>query len=102
MENNKSEVARLMRQITEEYQAAKLGMQGPAVGSTKHQFITSKMERMHDLHESLVPLVGPQQAIICLGQALEQTQEHPGSSETAHQDGDTTTCKQEEKKDGSR
>lgn len=40
-----SEVAQLMRQIDLEHQAAQWGLTGPAEGSSKHEFITARMER---------------------------------------------------------
>ncbi|MBV9019436.1 MAG: hypothetical protein JO125_15525 [Chloroflexi bacterium] len=72
MEENKSEVARLMQQITMEYQAAKLGLTGLASGTATHAFITAKMERMCDYHEILTKLVGPQEAIVLVVQAVEK------------------------------
>jgi hypothetical protein len=41
-----SEVARLRAQIEAEYQAAQRGLTGLAAGTTRHAFITAKMERM--------------------------------------------------------
>ena len=38
-----SEVARLMRQITLEYESAELGLTGMAI-TAKHEFITARME----------------------------------------------------------
>jgi hypothetical protein len=68
---SKSEVARVMRQIELEYQAAQLGLYGLAYGTAKHEFITNKMEQMGKLHEKLQTLVGPEQAIQLLAQSLE-------------------------------
>ncbi len=68
---SKSEVARVMRQIELEYQAAQLGLYGLAYGTAKHEFITNKMEQMGKLHEKLQTLVGPEQAVQLLAQSLE-------------------------------
>ncbi len=38
-ENNKSEVARIKRQIELEYEAAQRGLYGFAAGAAKHEFI---------------------------------------------------------------
>jgi hypothetical protein len=38
---NKSEVARIMRQIELEYEAAQRGLYGFAAGAAKHEFITA-------------------------------------------------------------
>ena len=69
---NKSEVARLMRQIELEYEAAQRAMSGFAVGVAKHEFITARMEKMGRCHERLVTLVGEREATKALAQALEQ------------------------------
>lgn len=58
-----SEVARLRREIAEEYKAAKLGLQGVASGVTRHMIINAKLARIGQFHEQLVQLVGPQEAI---------------------------------------
>ena len=42
---SKSEVARLMQQITLEYEAAKRGMSGLAAGTARHDFIIARMEQ---------------------------------------------------------
>ncbi|HET9999349.1 MAG TPA: hypothetical protein VFQ36_00560 [Ktedonobacteraceae bacterium] len=71
-EENKSEVARIKRQIELEYEAAQRAMYGFAVGAAKHEFITARMENMGRCHEKLVTLVGEQEAVKALAQALEQ------------------------------
>jgi len=43
---NKSEVARLMRQISEANEAAYQALYGLAQGTAQHAFITARMERM--------------------------------------------------------
>ncbi len=53
-----SEVARLLAQIREEYQAAQLGLSGLASGTAKHDFITTKLETMGKLQDQLETLVG--------------------------------------------
>jgi len=69
---SKSEVARIKRQIELEYEAAMRGMYGFAAGTTKHEFITAKMENMGRCHEKLITLVGEQEATRALAEALEQ------------------------------
>jgi len=59
---NQSEVARLRKQYEEEYLAAQRGMSGFAVGSSRHQFITKKMEQMERCHTQLAKLVGEREA----------------------------------------
>jgi hypothetical protein len=53
-----SEVARLLKKISEEYEAAKLGLAGLAHGTSQHKIITQKMENMGKWHEELRSLVG--------------------------------------------
>lgn len=53
-----SEVAKLLSQISEEYEAAQRGLIGLAYGTSKHEFITARMERMGQLHTELQSLVG--------------------------------------------
>jgi hypothetical protein len=65
-------VARLMRQIELEYEAAQRSMYGFAAGIGKHEFITARMENMGRCHEQLITLVGEREATKALAQALEQ------------------------------
>lgn len=54
----KSEVACLLEQISAEYQAAQQGMSGFAYGTSRHDFITARMEHLGQLHSELQSLVG--------------------------------------------
>ncbi len=56
----RSEVARLLSQISAEYEAAQRGLTGLAYGASIHEFITARMERMGQLHNELHSLVGEQ------------------------------------------
>jgi hypothetical protein len=53
-----SEVARLLNQIKEEYEAALRGVSGLAQGISRHSFITTRMENMGKLQIQLDELVG--------------------------------------------
>lgn len=57
-EQNKSEVACLLAQIGNEYNAAKCGLSGLAQGYSRHSFITARMEMMEKLREEVEKLVG--------------------------------------------
>ncbi len=57
-QQNNSEVARILAQMREQYQAATLGLSGLSLGSSQHKFITNKMERIAELHEQLQELAG--------------------------------------------
>ncbi len=61
MAENKSEVARLMRQIDEEYQAAERGLNGLASGAARHDFIRRKYEAIGRCGDKLERLVGPEE-----------------------------------------
>ena len=82
---SKSEVARLMRQIELEYEAAQRGMHGFAAGAGKHEFITTRMENMGRCHEKLVTLVGEREATKALAEALEQAGNEPTPEKEAAQ-----------------
>ena len=62
MNGQKSEVARLLQQISLEYEAATRGLTGLSAGSAKHSFITARLEQIGVYHEQLVSLVGEVQA----------------------------------------
>jgi hypothetical protein len=53
-----SEVARLLSQISEEYEAAQRGLTGLSYGMSQHDFITARMENMGQLHSQLQTIVG--------------------------------------------
>jgi len=60
-EQNRSEVARLIRDIEMQYMSAKWGLEGTAI-KAPHEFITKQMENLGVIHEKLVELVGPDEA----------------------------------------
>jgi len=53
-----SEVARLLQQISAEYEAAQRGLSGFAYGAAQHEFITARVENMGRIHDQLQALVG--------------------------------------------
>lgn len=59
---SQSEVARIRQQIELEQQAAWLGLYGLAQGTAQHAFITAKMERIWELRDTLIPMVGEDEA----------------------------------------
>jgi hypothetical protein len=54
----RSEVARLLAQISAEYEAAQRGLSGLAYGTSQHEFITARMEHLGQLHSQLQSIVG--------------------------------------------
>jgi hypothetical protein len=69
---NQSEVARLLEQINEEYEAAQRGLSGFAHGSAKHDFITARMENVGRLHNELQEIVGDE-AIALVAERISKT-----------------------------
>jgi len=57
-DKQRSEVARILTQISDEYEAAQRGLTGLSYGSSQHEFITARMENMGQLHTQLHNLVG--------------------------------------------
>ena len=76
---NGSEVARLLRQISAEYGAARLGLSGLAHGVSQHRFITQRMERMYELHVQLHALVG-EEAVALIATRLDQAKQDTADS----------------------
>lgn len=65
-----SDVARILRQIEQEYQASKLGLTGLASGTARHDFINAHAENIGKQHEKLVELIGPEQAISIIADTI--------------------------------
>ena len=74
----KSEIARLKTQIALEAEAGRRGMYGLASGISRHDFISSRMERMGMLHECLGDLIGNAEATHYLLDVMNQ--EYPPSA----------------------
>ena len=51
-------MARLLRQIDQECEAARHGLSGLALGTARHDFITTRLERMVACQEQLATHVG--------------------------------------------
>jgi hypothetical protein len=66
-----SEVAQLLRQIDLEYSAAKEALTGLVYGTSQHEFITARMERLTLYHEQLSHHVGLQEASRLLAERME-------------------------------
>jgi hypothetical protein len=78
MEASKSDVARLLRQIDLEYQAAKWGLTGLASSTSQHHVITAKMENMGKAFETLTDLVGsPEEAGKLVAETLKDLPDTP-------------------------
>lgn len=66
-----SEVAHLLQQIDLEYSAAKAALSGLAQGTSQHEFITARLERLTFYHEELSQRVGTQEASRLLLERME-------------------------------
>ncbi len=71
---NKSEVARTLAQIELAYAAARLGMLAIAEGTTRHRFITARMEHMKQLQDEIEVLVGEERGGKMVAYRLDQLQ----------------------------
>jgi hypothetical protein len=79
-DEQKSEVARLLTQISSEYEAARQGLSGLAQGTSQHRFITQRMEHIAELHSQLRNLVGDE-AMALMSLKLEQSPEEKKNDE---------------------
>jgi hypothetical protein len=69
-QEQRSEVVRLLAQISAEYEAAQRGLSGLAYGISQHEFITARMENMGRIHTQLQSLVG-EAAIAMIAEQLK-------------------------------
>jgi len=65
-----SEVTQLLRQIEQEYQASKRGLEGLTSGTARHDFIQKRAENIGQCHEQLTELIGPEQAIALIANTI--------------------------------
>lgn len=69
-----SEVARIMRQLTFEYEATQRGLLEVTYGANKDEFIAVKLANMVDIQEELIEIVGSTEANKLLVQAINAAQ----------------------------
>jgi hypothetical protein len=75
-QKQRSDVARILAQISTEYEAAVQGVTGLSSGTSRHDFISQKMENMGKLHTQLHYLVGDR----AIALVAEQLQGCPNST----------------------
>jgi hypothetical protein len=95
----RSEVTRILTQISEEYEAAQQGLTGLAYGSSQHDFIAAKMGNISNLHTRLQGLVGDI-AIAMIAAQLDgcpNPPQEPQSSEQMGTPDKATTYQSDEK-----
>ena len=71
IENNHSEVARLVAQIEAEYAAACAGMYGLSAGSARHDVIQARMSRAQEIGEQLIERIGKEAALPLIVEAMD-------------------------------
>jgi hypothetical protein len=69
--HDSSEVAQLLRRIDEECQAAQRALTGLSCGTARHDFINRRTQNIQRVHERLVELVGPGEAIELVVNAID-------------------------------
>jgi hypothetical protein len=65
-----SDIACILKQIEQEYQASKQGLEGFASGTARHDFIQKRAENIGQCHEQLADLIGPEQAIALIANTI--------------------------------
>jgi hypothetical protein len=60
---NQSEIATLLSQIDAEYFSAQEALYGLAAGSSRHDFISARMERIHLVSQCLIDTLGRDEAL---------------------------------------
>jgi hypothetical protein len=73
-----SDVRRLLRTIDLEYQAAHLALSGLCIGTSMHEFITARMERIEGARQDLVNIVGPDEATRLVVDQMNKSDEAKG------------------------
>ena len=72
----RSEVARMRQQVATEYLSAKSGLSGLAYGTSRHRFITTRMERMGEMLETLSQVTGSkEEAMHIIAETLQAVPE---------------------------
>jgi hypothetical protein len=75
-----SEVARILKNIEQEYEASKCALEGLSSGSARHDFISQKTQNIAKHHERLVELIGPEQAISSIANTIWTPADQAGTS----------------------
>jgi hypothetical protein len=75
-----SEIATIREKIAAEHMAAKLALEGLNSGTSRHSFITARMENMGILHEQLHDLVGDE-AVALISETIEALPDIPTRSD---------------------
>lgn len=71
--NQCSEVARLLSQINDEYEAAQRGLSGLSYGTSRHDFITSRYNTIGQIQTQLAQIVGFSTAYAMIGELIDRS-----------------------------
>jgi hypothetical protein len=77
-----SEIAQILQNIEQEYQASKRVLEGLSSGSARHDFIQQKTENIVKHHEHLSHLVGPEKAIAMIANTIWTPTDQAAASRT--------------------
>ena len=69
--SNKSEVAALLCQIEDEYEAGRAAMYSMAYGTARHDFISAKMDAAQAASARLIETIGKEQALPLIAAAMD-------------------------------
>jgi hypothetical protein len=77
-----SEVAALRQRITDEFQAAQWGLAGLASGTSRHTFITRRMEQMGEILQEFTQVTGSEdEAMEMVNETIEAIPDTPTRSD---------------------
>jgi hypothetical protein len=72
IEPHKSEVARLREQIEREYEASRLALYGPAMGTARHEIISAHMANAQQYGAQLIEQLGRDEALPIIIEAMDE------------------------------
>ena len=78
MSENKSEIARIRAEMEAQYQAAEAALYGLAQGTSQHEFITAKLNRVAELQSELGQLVGEEAAAKAIVEVMSKKEDKKG------------------------
>ena len=69
---NQSEVATFLSQIDAEYYSAREALHGLAAGTTRHDFISARMEHIQTVSQRLIDTIGKEEALPLIVAAIDR------------------------------
>jgi hypothetical protein len=71
---NRSEISQLLSQIDAEYSSAQEALHGFAAGSSRHAFISARMQHIHLVGQRLIDTLGKDEALPLIIAAMDRLQ----------------------------